>query len=262
MSYAAIQFDVRDAVAHITLNRPKAGNALNLELVEELLDASQRCRDEPGVRAVLLSGAGRMFCAGGDLRAFANAPDGAPAFIEKLAGTLHRTLAVLVSIDAPVVAAINGMAAGAGMSIACHADLALAAESARFTMAYTAAGLAPDGGSSYFLPRVVGYRRATELMLTNRQLSANEAFEWGLVNRVVPDAALMTEAETLARALAEGPTRAYGAVKRLLLSGATSDLVPQLDLETRTIVRMAGTSDGSEGIHAFLEKRAPRFSGE
>jgi len=262
MSYAAIEFDVRDGVAYLTLNRPQAGNALSLELVEELLDASQRCRDEAQIRAVLLTGAGRMFCSGGDLRAFASAPEGAPAFIEKLASTLHRSLVVLAEMDAPVVAAVNGTAAGAGMSLVCQADLAVAAESARFTMAYTAAGLAPDGGSSYFLPRVVGYRRAAELMLTNRPLSAREALEWGLVNRVVADAALATEAAALARSLADGPTRAYGSVKRLLRTGATLDLAAQLDRETKAITGMAGSRDGNEGIRAFLEKRPPRFSGE
>lgn len=262
MSYATIEFDVRDGVAHVTLNRPKAGNAMSLELVEELLDACQRCRDEAQIRAVLLSAAGRMFCAGGDLRAFASAPEGAAAFIQKLASTLHRSLVILAELEAPVVAAVGGAAAGAGMSLVCQADLVLAAESARFTMAYTAAGLAPDGGSSYFLPRVVGYRRAAELMLTNRSLSASEACEWGLVNRVVPDAALATEADALVRSLAEGPTRAFGSVKRLLRAGATRDLAAQLDLEAEAISLMAGTSDGDEGIRAFLEKRAPRFSGE
>jgi 2-(1,2-epoxy-1,2-dihydrophenyl)acetyl-CoA isomerase len=262
MSYAAIAFDVRDGVAHLTLNRPKAANSLNIELVEELLDASQRCRDDPGIRAVLLSGSGPMFSAGGDLRAFANAPEGAPAFIQKLASTLHQSLAVLAGMDAPVVVAVNGVAAGAGMSLVCHADLAIAAESARFTMAYTAAGLAPDGSSTYFLPRIVGYRRAAELMLTNRTLSATEALEWNIVNRVVPDPDLMAEGEKLALALASGPTRAYGAVKRLLFAGATNDLEPQMDLETKYIVEMAGTRDGTEGIHAFLEKRTPRFTGE
>ena len=148
------------------------------------------------------------------------------------------------------------------MSIVCHADIAIAAASARFTMAYTAAGLAPDGSSTYFLPRIVGYRRAAELMLTNRSLSAEEALEWNLVNRVVPDSDLMAEAERVAQALAQGPTRAFGAVKRLLIAGATNDLEPQMDLETQSIVEMAGTRDGREGIHAFLEKRAPRFTGE
>jgi 2-(1,2-epoxy-1,2-dihydrophenyl)acetyl-CoA isomerase len=262
MSYSAIGFDVRDGVAHVLLNRPKAANALNLELVGELLDASQRCRDDHEIRAVLLSGAGPMFSAGGDLRAFANAPEGAPAFIQKLASTLHQAVSVLARMDPPVVVAVNGVAAGAGMSIVCHADLAIAAESARFTMAYTAAGLAPDGGSTHFLPRIVGYRRAAELMLTNRRLSAAEALEWNIVNRVVPDTDLMAEAERLALALAGGPTRAFGAVKRLLSAGATNDLEPQLDLETKYIVEMAGTRDGMEGIHAFLEKRAPRFTGE
>jgi 2-(1,2-epoxy-1,2-dihydrophenyl)acetyl-CoA isomerase len=261
MGYETLEFDVRDGVARITLNRPKAANSMNLTLVQELLDAARHCDRDPAVRAVLVTGAGPMFCAGGDLKSFVAAEEGIPAFVRKVADTLHRSLAILARMDAPVIAAVNGIAAGAGMSLACHADLAIAAESAKFTMAYTAAGLTPDGSSSYYLTRMIGWRRTAELMLTNRRLSAAEAAEWNLVNRVVPDAELMNEAEKLARTLAAGPTRAYGGVKKLLLASATNELEAQLDLETELIVEMAGSHDGVEGMTAFLEKRAPAFSG-
>lgn len=262
MGYETIDFEIRDAVGYVTLNRPNAANALNLTLVEELLEIAHQCDRNTGIRAVLLTGKGTMFCAGGDLKDFASAPEGIPAFVQKVADTLHRALSVLAHMDAPVIAAINGTAAGAGLSLACHADLAIAAESAKFTMAYTAAGLTPDGSSTWFLPRTIGRRRTLELMLTNRRLSAAEALEWNLVNRVVPDAELMEEAGKLARKLASGPTRAYGGVKKLLIASVTNELGPQLDLETKFIVDMAGSRDGEEGIRGFLEKRAPTFTGE
>jgi len=261
MSYETLTFEVRDGLCHLTLNRPKAANALNLEMAQELLQAAKRCDEDAGIRAVLLTGAGRMFCAGGDLRRFAEAAEGIPAFVQKLASTLHESLSILARMDAPIIAAVNGVAAGAGMSLACHADLAIAAESAKFTMAYTAAGLTPDGSATYFLSRMIGRRRAVELMLTNRRLSAAEALEWNIVNRVVPREDLMAEAEKLARELAGGPTRAYGAVKKLLIASTTNDLEAQMDLETKFIVDSAGSADGAEGINAFLEKRKPKFTG-
>jgi len=261
MGYETLTFEVEDGVGLLTLDRPESANALDLRLVQELLEVARRCDEDAAVRAVLLTGSGRMFCAGGDLKSFTAASDGIPAFVEKVADTLHAALAIMARMDAPVIAAVNGTAAGAGMSLVCHADLAIAAESAKFTMAYTAAGLTPDGSSTWFLPRMIGHRRAAELMLTNRRLSAAEALEWNIVSRVVPDDELMPEARKLARQLAAGPTRAYGGVKKLLLASATNDLTTQLDLETRVIVEAAGSRDGSEGMHAFLEKRAPKFSG-
>jgi 2-(1,2-epoxy-1,2-dihydrophenyl)acetyl-CoA isomerase len=164
-------------------------------------------------------------------------------------------------MNAPVVAAVNGVAAGAGMSLVCAADLAIAAESAKFTMAYTRAGLAPDGSSTFFLPRLVGVRRAVELMLTSRMLSAQEALEWGIVSRVVPDAQLPAEAAALASELAAGPTGAFGTVKKLVLASAAASLETQMELEARGIADAGRSADGREGIAAFLEKRAPKFRG-
>jgi 2-(1,2-epoxy-1,2-dihydrophenyl)acetyl-CoA isomerase len=262
MGYETLTFEVRDGVGYLTLNRPKAANALNLEMAQELVEVGKRCDENAKIRAVLLTGAGRMFCAGGDLRRFAEADEGIPAFVQKLASTFHESLSILGRMEAPIVVAVNGAAAGAGMSLVCHADLAIAAESAKFTMAYTAAGLTPDGSATYFLPRMIGRRRAAELMLTNRRLSAAEALEWNFVNRVVPDGELMAEAEKLARTLASGPTRAYGGIKKLLIASATNDFETQMDLEMKFIVDTAGSRDGAEGINAFLEKRAPKFTGD
>ena len=161
-----------------------------------------------------------MFCAGGDIGAFAGAGDGVPALLKQITAQLHVAVSRFARMSAPLVAAVNGPAAGAGFALACAADLALASDAAKFSMAYTKIGLVPDGSSTWFLPRLVGARRSLELMLTNRTLSAEEALAWGLVNRVVPAAALLGEAEALARELASGATAAFGAVKRLLLLSA------------------------------------------
>lgn len=248
-------------VARLTLHRPDAANAIDLALGRALMEETLRLDEDPSVRAVLLTGAGRMFCAGGDLRAFADAGDRVPALLKELTTYLHAALSRLARMRAPVIAAVQGPAAGAGMSLACAADLVLAGDRATFTMAYTRAGLTPDGSSTWVLPRVVGVRRTLELMLTNRTLSAAEAAEWGLVSRVVPSDDLPGEAERLARSLAEGPTEAFGATKKLLLLSASQAFEAQMELEARAIADAARTADGREGIAAFLAKRAPAFRG-
>jgi 2-(1,2-epoxy-1,2-dihydrophenyl)acetyl-CoA isomerase len=261
MRFENLIFEVRGGLAHLTLNRPKAANSFNLDLAREFLETATICAKDSAIRAVLLTGAGRMFSAGGDLKNFAAAEDRIPERVAATADALHAAILKFARMNAPMVAAVNGPAAGAGMSLVCMTDMALAAESASFTMAYTASGLSPDGSSTYFLPRVVGMRRARELMLTNRRLSAAEAHAWGIVERVVPDDDLMAEAEKLARALASGPTLAFGAVKKLLLESQTAQLEDQLDAETSAIVSMTRTSDGREGVAAFREKRKPSFKG-
>jgi len=261
MNFDNLIFGVQDGLARLTLNRPTAANSFNLDLAREFLETATICSEDPTVRAVLLTGAGRFFSAGGDLKNFSAAEHEISKRVAETADTLHAAISKFARMNPPVVAAVNGPAAGAGMSLVCMTDIAVAAESASFTMAYTAAGLAPDGSSTYFLPRIVGVRRARELMLTNRRLSAAEAHAWGIVERVVPDDELMSEAEKLARTLASGPTLAFGAVKRLLLASQTADLEDQLDAETSAIVSMTETSDGREGVTAFREKRSPRFRG-
>jgi 2-(1,2-epoxy-1,2-dihydrophenyl)acetyl-CoA isomerase len=254
-----VEIDVRDRIARITLNRPDAGNALNLEL------ASALCRAAVGLRgsdvgAVILTGAGRTFCVGGDLHYMREAVNVGDAVL-RLATQFHGAIEAFAALDAPVISAVRGAAAGGGMSLAIAGDIVLAAESARFTMAYTAIGFPPDGGSSWTLPRLVGLRRAAELMLLNERLDAEAARELGLVTRVVADDALDAEAEALARRLADGPIHAHGAVKRLLQKSATRGFAEQLAEEARTIAALADGPDGREGVAAFLEKRAPGFGG-
>jgi 2-(1,2-epoxy-1,2-dihydrophenyl)acetyl-CoA isomerase len=261
MRFENLTFAVEDGLARLTLNRPKAANSFNIDLVREFLEVATICAEDSAIRAVLLTGAGRFFSAGGDLKNFAAADDEIPKLVSETADTLHAAISKFARMNAPIVAAVNGPAAGAGMSLVCMTDIALAAESAFFSMAYTAAGLAPDGSSTYFLPRAVGIRRAKELMLTNRRLSAAEAQAMGIIEQVVPDDALMAEAENLARALVSGPTLAFGAVKKLLLASHSAQLEDQLDAETNAITSMTRTSDGREGVAAFREKRRPNFKG-
>ncbi|HVN38890.1 MAG TPA: enoyl-CoA hydratase-related protein [Myxococcota bacterium] len=260
MTEQRLRFEQKDGVATLTLDRPKA-NGIDLEMGRALMHAAIRCHEDAEIRAVVLTGAGPMFCAGGDLKSFASFGKDLPAALLELTTYLHAATSRFARMRAPLVVAVNGKAAGAGMSLAVSGDLVLAAESASFTMAYTAAGLSPDGSSSWLLPRLIGARRTQELMLTNRTLSASEAAAWGLVTRVVPDASLGSEAAALARRLADGPTRAYGVVKSLLAETFSTAYEAQLEHEARGIAAMAGTHDGQEGIRAFLEKRAARFTG-
>ena len=262
MSADTILYEVRDGLAHVTLNRPDAANAFDLDFVRAFHRVMIDCDKNSAVRAVLLTGAGKMFSAGGDLKFFLQAGDNVASVLAEMTTSLHTAIAVMNRMDAPVVIAVNGMAAGGGMSLALTGDVVFAAESARFTMAYTAGGLSPDGSSTWFLPRLVGFRRAKELALTNRMLNAAEAMEAGIVDRVVPDSKLMAEAEKQARLFAEGPTGAYGAVKRLMIESFQNGLETQMELESRAIAARAASTDGREGVGAFAEKRKPTFTGE
>lgn len=262
MQFSTILFEVNNNVARITMNRPEAANALNAEMAKDLMHASLRCSEDPAIRAVILTGAGRLFSGGGDLKSFAAQGDNMPYHLKEVTTYLHAAVSRFTRMDAPVIAAVNGTAGGAGMSLCCFCDLVLAAESAKFTMAYTRVGLTPDGSSTYFLPRLVGLKRALELTLTNRVLTAQEAMEWGIVTKVVPDANLQAEADALAAQLATAATGALGAAKRLLHSGWSETLETQMELESQGIAVRAHTADGREGIAAFLEKRAAKFTGK
>jgi 2-(1,2-epoxy-1,2-dihydrophenyl)acetyl-CoA isomerase len=256
MEFKTLLFEVRDHVAHITLNRPDAANSINEEMGIDLMHASLRCDEDPEIRAVLISGAGKIFSGGGDLKAFSAKGNQLPYYVKEITTYLHAAMSRLTRMDAPVVAAVHGAVAGAGMSIA------IAAETTRFTVAYTRAGLVPDGSSTYFLPRIVGLKRALELTLTNRIFSAQEALQWGLVTRVVPDNELLAQARAIAVQLASGPTRAYGVSKRLLHSGWSETLETQMENESQAIANSARTQDAREGITAFLEKRTPKYKGQ
>ncbi|HKD68624.1 MAG TPA: enoyl-CoA hydratase-related protein [Candidatus Binataceae bacterium] len=261
MDYKNILLEVRDGVAHLTLNRPDAANSLNLALSQELYEALLKCDEDPEVRVVLVGGSGKMFCAGGDLKTFAARKGDLPAHLKLLTHFIHGAISLMARMDAPVISAVNGTVAGGGLGLVFGADLVIAAESARFTMAYTRAALSPDASTSFFLPRLVGLRRALDLTLTNRVLSAREAMDWGIVNRVVPDAELAEAAQGLAREMAGGSTAAFGAAKRLLRESFSNTLETHLQAEARTIADRARSADTGEGITAFLEKRAPRFRG-
>jgi 2-(1,2-epoxy-1,2-dihydrophenyl)acetyl-CoA isomerase len=204
-----------------------------------------------------VSGAGRFFCAGADLKGFYSPG----SELKSRVSVFHAIISRLARAAFPVIAAVDGVTAGGGMGLACACDLVIAAESARFTMAYTKVGLSPDGTTSYFLPRRIGIGRAMELVLLNRTLSAREALDWGIANRVVADASPGEEAHSIAAQLAAGPTRAYGAAKRLMHAGFTEGLEPQIEMELRSIAAMARTQDAREAIAAFGAKRAPVFTG-
>lgn len=248
------------ALASIVLARPAAGNAVSLALCRAFGEAVDGCAD-PAIRAVLVRAEGSAFCVGGDLAEFEAKGADRPAHLAALAPIFHAAQARLMTLQAPVVIAVQGAVAGAGLGLALCGDIVVAAHSARFTLAYTAIGLSPDGGSTHLLPRLIGLRRTQELMLTNRRLTAEEALALGMVTQVVADRDLEAHAETLARRLAEGPTQAYAVVKRLLASTFDRGFAAQTDDEGDQIARLSGGADAAEGISAFFAKRPPVFHG-
>jgi 2-(1,2-epoxy-1,2-dihydrophenyl)acetyl-CoA isomerase len=242
------------------MNRPDALNALNMQLKEELADVWRVLVESSEVRAVLLTGAGRAFSTGGDIKQMD--PDRGPDVTRKrMAKLLRDTVIPLARLEKPVVAAVNGHAHGLGLSLALACDIVYAADSAVLSMAFTRVGLAPDGGASYFLPRLVGLARAKELMFTGRRLTAGEALELGLVGRVLPDEELMPAALDLASTLAEGATVALGAAKRLLNESAMHSIEEMAELEAYGQAIAMSSDDHREGIAAFSERRKPEFKG-
>jgi 2-(1,2-epoxy-1,2-dihydrophenyl)acetyl-CoA isomerase len=263
-SEPALLLDVTEGVGWITLNRPKAYNALDTDLAGRLLDAVIRCDEDDDVRALVITGKGPSFSSGGDIRQMmdAVARDGhAAAYLKTLTVYLHETIATMAHMKKPVITAVNGTAAGAGFSLALAGDLVLAADNARFTVAYTAIGLAPDGSSTFTLPRLIGPKRAFELMCTNRALLANEAKELGLANQVFPTAQFIEKAREFAVNLAKGPAGAIGWAKKLLTLSAQSSLETQMEHERRAIAACGRSADFREGANAFFAKRPPKFQG-
>ncbi len=250
--------DTGGGVFELVLTRPPA-NALSKQMAYELRQAAAFFVASPDVRAVVVWGEGKVFFGGGDLREFQEGGDQTPANLHEMTIDYHGALSRFARMNAPLVGAITGTAGGAGMSLVAAMDLVLAGESARFTMGYTASGLTIDGTSSFFLSRVVGLRRATELVLTNRMLSASEALDWGLVNEVRPDDEVLDSARDLAARLAAGPTNAFGGAKRLLIAGAASALGEAMERESFVIADQALHPEAVEGIDAFLGKRSPQF---
>ncbi len=254
---STVELDIRDNIAHLTLARPAASNTIDLLLAHQLLKSIIEI-ESAGAKVVILAGAGRNFCFGGDLRGMATAGASTAAYLRELTTVLHGAITLMAELPMPVIAAVNGTAAGAGLGLVLAADMAVAGRSAKFAPAYTAVGLSPDAGCSYFLPRAVGHKRAVELLMTNRVLDAEQAFNWGLVNDVVDDDKLADSVRVLGERLAAGPVGAYASVKRLL-GESQPGFQAQLSRESREMAFRGSTPEGREGIKAFLEKRKPNF---
>jgi 2-(1,2-epoxy-1,2-dihydrophenyl)acetyl-CoA isomerase len=241
---APLLFTRAHGIARLTLNRPQAGNSIDVPLARALMEAAFECDEDETIRCVVLTGAGRMFCAGGDITGFAGAAAKSPMLLKELTAYIHSAASRFSRMAKPMVTAINGPAAG---------------QSAHFTMAYTAIGLSPDAGASWLLPRLIGLRRAQEMTLLNKRVSAAEAVEIGLITRVVADDALAAAAAEIAEQLAASATRAIGRSRNLLLSSFGNALEEQLELEARGIAAGGRDPEGVEGITAFLAKRKPDF---
>jgi 2-(1,2-epoxy-1,2-dihydrophenyl)acetyl-CoA isomerase len=269
MSEPSIQLEtvnvhVAETTATVELNRPQALNAWNAQLGADLLAALQHCTTDEAVRAVLITGAGRAFSSGADLKDVSGGaitPDGHPDVYKTLTERYHPIMHAIREMPKPVLAAVNGPAVGIGCSLALCCDLIVAGESSYFLLAFVNIGLVPDGGSSLFVPSRVGMARASELAMLGERLPAAKALEWGLINRVVADEELHAQAAALAARLAAGPTRSYAGTKRQLNSWLYARMHEQLELEAQIQQEMAGSTDFLEGATAFVEKRPARFSG-
>lgn len=253
----SIQFQMADGVARVVLNRPDAGNALTLQMAQALLQAALDCEDSDSVRAVVLTGAGKMFCVGGDLNAMNAQGENVTRYLNELTTHLHAAITSFSRMSAPVIVAANGTAAGAGLGLVAMADLAYAVQSAKFTSAYTAVSLTPDAGVSFLLPRAIGRKRAMDMMITNRVLTAEQALQWGLINDVIADEQFEAEVGRRAAELAAQSTRAIGDVKALLGS-ADPGLETHLAREGRNVALAAATAEGRQAIESFLARRKAR----
>jgi len=259
MTEPTILYNCEGPVAVLVLNRPDAGNTINMAMACDLERSVDLAVTDPAVRCVVLTGRGKLFCGGGDVAAMAEVGEGRSAYLLELARALHRSVAKLAEMPKPLVTLVNGPAAGAGLSLAIGGDVVLASDRAHFSAAYGLVGLTPDGGMSWLLPRLVGLRRAQEIILSNRRVSAEEAAMIGLVNRIVEGGDLMPEGLAVARALAAGPVDAISGARGLLAASFQNSLTTHLDIEATRIAEAGAGAEAREGIAAFLERRNPDF---
>lgn len=257
-----VLLDLQGGIAHLRLNRPDAANGMSVELLKALYDAVMACHGQPGVRVLLLTGEGANFCAGGDVQAFAERGEALPDYVRQATAYLQDSVLSLMRLQAPVLVAVQGFAAGGGgFGLVCVADLVIAGQGAKFLAGATRVGMAPDAGVSVTLPALVGMRKAVEILLTNPVIDAEEALRLGLVNTVVPDADLAAAARAMAEELAAGAPQALAATKRLLRGGMGMAVEARLSEEARTVSELSGTADAREGLAAVIARRRPVFTG-
>ena len=261
MSEKTVILEKNNSIAIVTLNRPDNANTINLDLVKDLYESFKECHHDQAIRAVIFTAKGSMFSAGGDLDSFVEEADNLGPFITDMTTYFHLAVTLMHRMEKPIVVAINGTAAGGGLSLALSGDIIISADTAKFSAAYTAAGLSPDGSMTYIMPRLIGLKRTKELMITNRRITANEALDMGLIDSVVKHEDLQKTAMDMALNLSKGATKAYGAVKTLLADTFSSSLESHLEKEARSLNIRAQGHDGKEGVKAFVEKRKPDFKG-
>ena len=261
MSLVLLDLD-SDGIAHLRLNRPEAANGMNVSFLQVLHEKILECHGNPDVRAVVLTGEGKNFCAGGDVRTFASKGDALPDYLREATAWLQLAIAALTQLEAPVIAGVHGFAAGGGgFGLVCASDFVIAGRSAKFMSGAVRVGMAPDAGVSVTLTQLVGFRKATEILLTNPTLDAAEALRIGLLTKVVDDDAVQAEALDYARQFVDTAPRAIGATKRLLWGGVGATLNDRLPEEARTVSALSGTADSLEGLAAVIERRSPKFVG-
>lgn len=260
MKLTHVDYQCDGPVAVICLNQPESGNTLSRQMALDLFAAADHVQHDDSIRAVVFSARGPMFSFGGNLKEFQSFGRD-PEKLITVADQWHKAQHILLTMPKPVVVGVNGMAAGGGVPMTLVGDIVLVDETARYRLAYTAAGLSPDGGSTWLLPRLIGLRRAQELIFENRELSATEAVEWGLATRTVPEGTALESAVTLAQGLAKGPTQAFASSRRMLNASFDNDFITQTDMETQEIGANMTGADGQEGLDAFINKRRPTFTG-